>query len=194
MLFTTPLISRLAALLLLATAILAAYTFLIEPMVIGYTETDRQIEEMREQLARFERAAATRPVLAQQMRDFEVQQKSRGYFLSGTTDALAAASLQSRVHELVTEKGGMLESVEPMPGVEEQGLMHITLHVQMTGTSETLFDVLYALESGNPILFVDDLNIQNRNDVSGESDVGSATDALTIAFDLSGYLPKEAQR
>lgn len=191
MLFTTPLVSRLAALLLLATAALAAYTFLLEPMIIGYTETSQQIEEMRDQLARFERAAATRPVLAKQTKDFEAQQRSVGYFLSGTTDALAAASLQDRVHDLIITSGGTLDSVEPVPGVEEHRLMRITLHVQMTGTSETLFDVLYALEAGNPILFVDDLNIESHNTAVGESDVGSEPADLAVNFDLSGYLPKE---
>lgn len=179
--------------LLLATAILAAYTLLVEPVVIGYTETNRQIEEMRDQLARLERAAATQPVVAKQLKDFQAQQQSRGYLLSGATDALAAASLQDRVHDLVIASGGTLKSVEPMPGIEEQGLMHVTLRVQMAGTNETLFDVLYALESENPILFVDNLNIQNHITVGGESDAGNDAGDLAVAFDLSGYLPKGAQ-
>ena len=191
--FTTPLISRLAALLLLVTAILAGYTLLVEPMVIGYTETHRQIDEMRDQLAHLERAAAAQPALARQLKDFQEQQQSRGYFLSGTTDALAAASLQDRVHDLVTVSGGTLKSVEPMPGIEEQGLTRVTLRVQMAATNATLFDVLYALESGNPILFVDNLDIQNHTNAGGESDTGNEAGDLTVAFDLSGYLPKGEQ-
>ena len=191
--FTSPLISRLAALLLLAATMLAVYTYLIEPMAIGYTETSRRIEEMRDQLSRLERAAATWPVLAKQLDDFQAQQRSRGYFLSGTTDALAAASLQDRVHDLVMVSGGTLESVEPMPGIEEQGLMRVTLRVQMAGANGALFDVLYALESGNPILFVDNLSIQNRGGAGGENDAGGGDNDLTVAFDLSGYLPKGEQ-
>lgn len=193
MVFTTPLVSRLAAVLLLVVAILAGYTYLIEPMVIGYTETGNQIEEMRDQLTRFERAAATRPALAKQMKDFEVQQQSQGYLLSGTTDALAAASLQDRVHDLIVASGGALDSIEPMPGVEEHGLTRITLHVQMTGTSTTLFDVLYALEAGKPILFVENLEIRGQDATMGESGVGSEPADLAMNFDLSGYLPKDGR-
>ena len=58
--FTSPLISRLAAVLLLVTAIVGAYTLLAEPIIVGYGETNRDIEEARDQLARFERAAAMR--------------------------------------------------------------------------------------------------------------------------------------
>jgi general secretion pathway protein M len=193
MVFTTPLVSRLSAVLLLVTAILAAYTLLVEPMVIGYTETGKQIEEMRDQLARFERAAASRPALTKQMKDFEAQQQSRGYLLSGTTDALAAASLQDEVHDLIIASGGTLDSVEPMPGVEEHGLMRITLRVQMTGTSDALFEVLYALEAGNPILFVENLNVRSHGAVGGESEVGSESADLAMNFELSGYLPKGAR-
>lgn len=193
MLFTTPLLGRLAAVLLLFTAVLAAYTFLAEPIVFGYAETNGQIQDVRDQLARLERSAAMRPALAKRMKDFEAQQASRGYLLTGSTDALAAAGLQDRVHALVTEKGGTLQSIEPMPGIEEQGLMRITLRVRMTGSTETLFDVLYALEAGSPILFIDDLDIQGQRGTASGSEGNGDAGALTVAFDLSGYLAKESQ-
>jgi Tfp pilus assembly protein PilO len=142
MLFTTPITSRLAAVLVLITATASIYTFLVEPIISSSGEIGRQIEEVRDQLARFERAAAMQPALAKQIKDFEEQQKSWGYFLTGDTDALAAADLQDQVQALILEKGGTLQSMQPMPGVDERGLRRITLRVQMAGTIETLFDVL----------------------------------------------------
>ena len=194
--FTTPLLSRVAALLLLLTAILAGYTFLVEPMIVGYGENDAQIEEVRNQLARFERAAAMRPALTRQMNEFRIKEKSLGYYLTGRTDALAAVALQDRVHVLVSDKGGTLLSVQPMPGVEEHGLTRVTLRVQMTGTTDTLFDVLYALESGAPLVFIDNLDIQSAQQAGASSgtDVAALPSAdLTVAFDLSGYSPKESR-
>jgi Tfp pilus assembly protein PilO len=193
-LFTTPIISRLAAVLLLITAIFAVYTLLVEPILSGYSETGRQMEEARDQLARFERAAAMRPALAKRIEDFEEQRRSQGHFLTGGTDALAAAGLQDQVQGLIIEKGGTLQSIQPMPGVAEQGFTRITLRLQMAGTTETLFDVLYALESGNPILFIDHIEIQSRDSLRTGSDADSATGRLRVAVDLSGYLPQEPQR
>ena len=192
-LFSSPLISRLAAVLLLLTVLLAVYTLLVEPINVGYDETSQDIEEARDQLARFERAAAMRPALLKQIKEFEAQQDALGYFLSGGTDALAAADLQDRVNDLIAGEGGTLQSIQPMPGVEEEGLTRITLHVQMTGTTETLFDVLYALESGSPVLFIDEVDIRNRSSISAGADAGGDAGILTVAFDLSGYLPKEPQ-
>ena len=191
---TTPILGRLAAVLLLITAGLVIYTFLVEPIISGYGETDRQMQQARDQLARFERAAAMRPALVKRMKDVEEQRKSRGDFLTGGTDALAAAGLQDRVQALIIEKGGALQSVQPMPGVEEQGLTRITLRVQMAGTTETLFDVLYALESGNPIIFIDRIDIQGRDSVETGGGAGSGAGRLTVAVDLSGYLPQEPQQ
>jgi general secretion pathway protein M len=125
-----------------------------------------------------------------------VQEKSRGYYLTGRTDALAAAALQDRVHALISNQGGALESVQPIPGVEEQGLIRVTLRVQMSGTTDTLFDILYALEAGTPVLFIDNVDIQSRAQAGqqGEAQSEAAPPAsLSIAFDLSGYLPKEQE-
>lgn len=192
--FSTPITSRLAALLLVATAILAAYMLVIEPIIGGYSETGSEIETVRDQLARLERAAAMRPALARHTEDFEKQRNSEGDFLAGNTDALAAAGLQDQVQTLIVENGGAVQSIQSMPGIDEQRLIRITLRVQMTATTETLFDVLYALESGSPILFIDDVDVQSRDGVKPGGAAASDMERLTVAVDVSGYLPKDAQR
>lgn len=186
----------MAAVLLLIVALVAAYSFLLEPIVVGYRETDRQIEDVREQLSRYHRLAAMRPALEDQMRQSDRETSSEGYYLSGGTDALAAAGLQDQVNALVQGKGGSLRSLQPMPGIDEQGFRRITLRVQMTATSEALFEILYALEAGTPILFVDNLDIQSRfiRHRRKEGDLQAAPDEplLTVGFDLSGYVPVES--
>lgn len=195
--FTTPWISRLAALLLLIVAMAAVYSFILDPIIVGYRETDRQIEDVRDQLSRYQRLAAARPALEQQIRQAASERTSDGYYLSGGTDALAAAGLQDRVNALVGEKGGVLRSIQPMPGVDEQGFRRITLRVQMTATIEVLFETLYGLESGTPMLFVENLDIQSRaiRRRSNEAGAQVAPEApvLTVGFDLSGYMPIEGQ-
>jgi hypothetical protein len=132
-----------------------------------------------------------RPALLKQMKELAERRTSGGYFLAGSTDALAAAGLQDQVRALVIEKGGSIRSIQPMPGVAVDGLTRITLRVQMAGTIETLLEVLYALETGTPILFIDSLDVQKRDEGQGGSDPGAASGRLAIAVDLSGYLPKE---
>jgi general secretion pathway protein M len=195
--FSTPWISRLTALLLLVVAIAAVYSFIVEPIVVGYGETDGRIEEVREQLSRYQRLAAVRPALEQRMQQSATHQASQSYYLSGGTDALVAAELQDRVNALIEAKGGSLRSIQPMPGIDDQGFRRITLRVQMTATIEALFETLYGLEAGTPMLFVESLDVQSRsvlrrnNDADG-TDVPEAP-VLTVGFDLSGFMPIESQ-
>lgn len=175
-----------------------AYLFLVEPLVVGHDSIDREIDDAQEQLAHFERLAAMRPAVAQQLQQVGSQQTAQGYYLSGGTDALAAAGLQDRINALVAANGGTLRSTQPMPGVEEQGFRRITLKVQLTATIEELFGTLYALESGAPILFVEDLDIQSRivrRQTSGKAGANEPQPIplLAVAFDLSGYLPVQPQ-
>lgn len=195
--FSTPWISRLAALLLLMVSIAAAYVFLAEPIILGHSEADREIEEVRSQLLHYQRLAASRLALVGQVERSAAAQTSQGYYLSGETDALAAARLQDRVNALVEQMGGSLRSIQPMPGVDEDGFRRITLRVQMTARNEAFFEILYALESGTPLLFVENLDIQSRyirrRSRQGELEEVSDAPLLAIGFDLSGYMPSEDQ-
>ena len=82
-----------------------------------------------------------------------------------------------------------------MTGVDEQGFRRITLRIQMSATIEALFETIYALETGTPVLFVENLDIHSRfvRRRSSQTDTQVAPDAplLVVAFDLSGYMPLE---
>jgi general secretion pathway protein M len=195
---TTPWISRLAAVLLLIAAIGVAFSWVVEPILIGYRETDQAIEEVQEQLLHYQHLAAMRPVLARQLEQLAAVQGSETYYLSGGTDALAAAALQDRVSALIDGNGGRLLSIQPLLGVDEQGFKRITVRVEMTATIEPLFETLYALETGMPVLFVENLDIQSRFTRRRSNQVATqvaAEDAplLTVGFDLSGYMPLERE-
>jgi general secretion pathway protein M len=193
---TIPWIGRLAAVLLLIGVIEAAYVLVVEPILTGYRETDQAIEEVNDQLSHFQRLAAMRPVLTNQLDELAAQEAGT-YYLNGGTDALAAAGLQDRVSALVDGTGGSLRSIQPMAGVDEQGFRRITLRVQMTATIEALFETIYALETGMPVLFVENLDIQSRfaRRRSNQAGAQRPPDAplLVVGFDLSGYMPLESQ-
>ena len=194
---TTPWIGRLAAVLLLIVAIEAVYLLVVEPIVVGYRQTDQAIEDVDDQLLHYQRLAAMRPVLVDQLDQLAAEQSSGTYYLNGGTDALAAAGLQDRVSGLVGGKGGVLRSIQPMAGVDEQGFRRITVRIEMTATIDALFETIYTLETGMPVLFVENLDIHSRFARRRSSKDGAqvAPDAplLIVAFDLSGYMPLESK-
>src|SRR5262245_15852798 len=189
--FTTPWLSRAAALLLLVAVLAAAYVWIVEPVAAAYADTDAAIADSRELLARYDRLAAARPGLEAQLAAIEQKPDTAVFYLSGATDALAAAALQARVTSLIEGSGATLLSIQTLTSTEDRGLRRVAIRLQMTAETAPLVRVLYGLETGIPLLFVDNLELQSQAAVTLDPDSGQASAPLVVGFDLYGYLPPE---
>jgi general secretion pathway protein M len=180
-------IGRVAAVALLVAVLGCAYVYVVVPLLTAYEETDRAIADARELLARFERIAATRTAHENQATELRRRQTAQGYYLAGGTDAMVAAELQDRVKAAIEGNGGTLRSIQPLPGQVEGNFRRVTIRLQMMATTESLARVLYVLEAGSPILFLDNVDVQarrSRRTAEAEQEV-----MLTVGLDLYGYLP-----
>lgn len=173
-------------LLLLIVGGLAAAA--IVPLWRNHEAYDQRIGELRHQIDRFTLHASQRPALERQRAQM-LALYGDGFYLSGQTEALAAAELQRTVRQAVTQAGGELRSTQVMTAEEEEGFQRIAIRVQLRGGINTLRDALYALETGKPYLFVNDLRIRALNAVRGRHP-GSVVDLLDVSFELYGYRAK----
>jgi general secretion pathway protein M len=187
--FTTPWLSRVAALLLLAAVLAAAYVWIVEPIAAAYANTEAAVADTRALLERYNRLAAARPSLEAQLAAIEQKPDTAAYYLSGATDALAAAALQARVTALVEGSGASLLSIQTLTSTEERGMRRIAIRLQMTAEIAPLVRVLHGLETGIPLLFVDNLELQSQAAPAIEPDTAQASAPLIVGFDLYGYLP-----
>lgn len=194
---TTPFISRLVALLLLLAVVAGVYLHLVEPTIAAYGEADDRLVEMQKLIEHFDRLAVRAPAYANRLGEVERKQRAAGYYLAGDTDALAAASLQDRLSQAIEANGGILSSLQPLPGTEEEGFRRITVRALMTASTESLVRTLRDIEAGSPLLFVD--NVEIRTGQSGDGTTPAAISdwtgepQLAVAFEVYGYLPMEAQ-
>ena len=187
--FTTPWLSRAAALLLLAVVLAVAYVWIVEPIAAAYANTEAAIADTRDLVERYDRLAAARTSLEAQLAAIEQKPDTAAYYLSGATDALAAASLQARVTALVEGSGATLLSIQTLTSTEDGGLRRVAIRLQMTAEIAPLVRVLHGLESGIPLLFVDNLELQSQAAPAIEPDAAQAGVPLIVGFDLYGYLP-----
>lgn len=187
---TTPWISRAVALLLLVSVVAALYLWAVEPLVAAYSRTDEAIAEARGMLERFDRLGAARTKLTQQAATLDTQTTTTLYYLAAGTDAMAAAALQGHVKSLIESSGGRVSSMQTLPTQQEQKLQRVALRLQMTATMPSLFHVLHALETGMPLLFLDNLDIQDR--LRQSADGQDQEPELTVGFEVYGYLPPVA--
>ncbi len=108
-------------------------------------------------------------------------------YISRDTAALASADLQSLIKETVNTSGGELISTQVTPEQQEDQLTRISVRVRMNGSTRVLRDVLHAIESAKPLLWVDNVNLRPIRMPLRPGQKGSA-DRLSIDFEVVGYM------
>lgn len=184
--------SRLAAIALLIVILVAVYLFVINPVVAAYRTADEEIEQARELLERYQVMALNKSVLRQRLNEVYARQSDTGVYLTGATDALAAAELQTRVRQGVVEFGGQLRSTQNLPAKVDRDFRRVAVRVQLTANLSSLHHLLFRLESEKPFVFVDSLDVRNRRGTRRQA-LENFDPQLTIRFDLFGYLNPEAE-
>jgi general secretion pathway protein M len=183
--------SRVLAIGLLVVALALCYLVLVHPIVAAYRETARTIAELEANLVRYQQIGRQLSLHEADLARFQRAQPSGGYFLRSGTDALAAAELQDRVKRLVDSSGGELVSTRDLPVSQHGRFSSVGIQVQMSGSVGTVLLVLYALESGRPLVIVDNVNLRAIAE-SRFRRTEPEVNRLSASFDVSGFIQAEA--
>jgi general secretion pathway protein M len=183
--------SRLLALALLAAVPILAYALVVGPVISAYRDAGESIAQAQRLLQSYRERAEQRPQLAQLLADEEERAGSITGYLEAVDDALAAAELQDRVKGVVEQAGGTLQSaqslrveaVEAVAGVRRAGLK-----VRFAADIESLANILYELETGQPYLFVEALSIREPRRQRRRRDEPEQAPELDVVLDLYGYM------
>ncbi len=183
----SPWTSRAAALGLLALVLAAIYGLLLGPLIGRHETYQVTIHDLEERLARYRSVEADRRAV--QARFDALRRRRRGVevYLKAATLTLAGAELQERTKRVVESSGGTLVSTQTLPERTEGGLVQVSIKVRMNGDVGSLQKVFYELESGQPVLFLDNVFIRSRMVRRGRG-ISTASE-LDINFDIVGYMP-----
>jgi general secretion pathway protein M len=182
---------RSLALTLLLFLTWGFYALAVDPLLKSHSRHQETIAKSVVLLERYERIAqeksAAEAILARLKRD----RRAEAGFLAAQSETLAGAELQNRAKGVIEAAGGTLSSVQGLPPKVDGKVRQVTIRVQLTGSTEALARVLYALETSMPFLFIDNLDIQARRDRRGK---GGSEEAVTldVRFDVSGYMRDNA--
>ena len=179
---------RLLALILVFAALGGAYLLVVSPLLDLYAERAAVLENKRMLLPRLHAAAEELPLLRTRAEQLRAAAGSRKITLEGASDAVAAATLQSRIEELASSSGATIGSTESLPPEARAGYRRIGLRYVLSGPYETLIRFLAKLESANPPLVIDNLHIHG---VLRRPGTPAAT-GLDAGLDVYGYRATEA--
>ncbi|MBT8061856.1 MAG: hypothetical protein HKO64_05100 [Xanthomonadales bacterium] len=183
--------ARSTAVMLLIISLLLVYLLLFHWFFLRHREYAVELDQLREQLGRFEAVAATRDTAEQQLQDIRNSREDANLFLAEADFNEAAAAMSDRLGQMIRTNADadcQIVSRQPVrPRVQER-YERVTVNVRMRCQPSDLLNILYRLESEVPMLIVDSLNIirpRSRRRVSADS---VSAQALDIRFNMSGYL------
>jgi general secretion pathway protein M len=161
----------------------AVYLLAVAPILDLYAERAAVLENRRALLPRLKASAAELPELRARVEQLRSAAGTRKITLEGTSDALAAATLQSRIEELATSVGATIGSTESLPAEARSGYRRIGLRYVLSGPYETLVKFLAKLEAAQPPLVIDNLHIHGVLRRPGTA----AALGLDAGLDVYGY-------
>ena len=188
---TTPRDRWLALALLLAVLALM-YLLLVHPFfTVPWRAIDQEIVALKERQHRVQVQIDQRPQVSARLQQVQQALRERPGFLAESTAEAAAAALSSRVQDVVLSaspgnRGCVVSNRTPMPdNRSEADYTRVSLQVRLRcGVDETA-NVLHALETGTPRLFVENLNMLAQRFQQSTEEAGTGLD---VSFELIGYL------
>jgi general secretion pathway protein M len=175
---------------LLAAVIIVLYAAVVTPLVGLYTGYEEEIADLDHRIAQYRRVAANVPALRKALADLDNRRETTTYYLKNTRPTLATAELQSYVESLITRNGGKLVSTQVVPEDKDQRFPRSAIRVNLRGSVDSLRDLLYALESGRPLVFIESLTVTTSATrvVRRRQRTGvDAPEVLSISIDAVAY-------
>lgn len=141
---------------ILATAAAAPYWH-IWGLDQAIAEKQNSLPELRAQISR-------ENVLKKEHNDLRALGQDKSLLLEGDKTGVAGANLQSLVNNLITAHGGTTSSIQILPPKEDGNLTRISVSMSISVGTDGLRDIVYSLETGTPLIFIDDLIVRAVHD------------------------------
>ena len=174
---------RLSAVLLLLVMLALAWLAAIHPLAQGFADRAERRRELQFAYLRDERAIGQLPSLG---RAAATQRRSAFRFrLSASDEAGAAAALRDRLAHAVSAAGGQLREIEDI--APASGMVRARMHIG--GTNRQLAALLDRLANGTPVLIVDAMRIDAKEEAQP-----TASGLLDISLDVSAAFSASSSR
>lgn len=174
------LVRRLSAVLIGITGVAAVAMLVILPLIDAWESTSDSIDRASRLLEGYRHVAADRDLTTRRLDSLRQQDSRLDGFIGGATSALALASLQSEVKQIVEAHGGKIQSMQPGAVVSNRGFDRIDVKLDVSVAGEAFAELVAALDSHRPALSVDPLELH-------VPEGGAPSDHLTIRMTVSAY-------
>jgi hypothetical protein len=170
-----------AALALLLLVVATFYFAILSPVLAFYDGNAERLEQRRETVRRYQNAANDLPRLREEAKQRRAQSNRPELLLTGASDAIAAAALQSNLKDIIEGEGAKITSASVLTPDVEDNYRRVGVRIAFSGDLELLTTVLLGIEAAHPALIAGNLDVR----VTGNAD--EETPTLAVAMDVFGY-------
>ncbi len=184
--------SKILALGLLAVFVVLIYSLLINPFVSAYLEKSEEINDVWYRIEKYQQTAASYKGIEQTLARVKRMNPSQGNYVQGNSTALASANLQQYLTRVIARAGGKIISTQNVREEASEIATAVIIKVHMRGELQSLVTTINQLESGKPLLFIENILVVTApsRKLAGSNVVEA--EQLDIQFNLVGYMLSEA--
>lgn len=183
---STTTLHRVLALGLLFTVLASMYVGILQPLIDAYRFSADRLQQAQNQLAKLTQIAQSRKAIENRLAEFRRTDTSDRSYLSGRTPSLAAAGLQNHLKAIIEASGGQLITSSDLPSANEEKLTRVATSLRLKAQTEGLREILYAIETQLPLIFIDKLSVRGLSFYSPRA-TPNTEPMLDIQLDLSGF-------
>ena len=185
--------SRALAIALLFLAVFLGLALLLSPFLLLHRHYNDAIDAAQDRLDRYRRISAQGPELQKSLEVLRAKQ-GRRFFLKNTAANLAGAELQELVRAAVENNGGRITTVQITAPRDDGRFRQIGLNLQLFATTANLQKILYALETQQPYMVVDNLTVRPLNAFRGFRPAAGVEPEVSVLLDITAFAYSEAER
>lgn len=181
--FPTGLRGKLVALAILLIVITLMVEFAIRPAARMYQQLDDEILDMRRDILRMQQLMSRTPLLKKAAAKLKNKDPLARVTLSGNNTALAAAELQQLIQDTAAKYDAHIITLRVRPTtVAEENFERVMVEARLQSGITGLRNLLFALETNEPYLFIRQLAIRARP----AAPRGKATALLDVTLEVYG--------
>src|SRR5689334_16546640 len=177
---------RAVAVGLLVAAVVGLLAVVLGPVILLHRHYDEAISDASDRLQRYERIAAQAPELRTTLAAMQ-QRDGRRFFLKNTATNLAAAELQELVKAAIEGNGGRITTSQTTSPREDGRFREIGVNVQFFASTPNLQKILYAIESHEPYLIVENVTVRPLNAFRGFKPAAGQEPELNVQLDVGAW-------
>jgi hypothetical protein len=177
---------RALAVALFVVAVAILLSALLLPVVLLHLHYNNAISSLTDRRETYRRVAAQAPEYRKAL-DVMRDKDAKRFYLKNTAANLAGAELQELVRAAVEGNGGRISISQNQAAKEDGRYRQIGLNVQFFATTPNLQKILYALESQQPYLVVENLTLRPLNAFRGFRPAPGQEPEVNVQLDVIAF-------